>query len=50
MIRDFPKGITNPPKIKFNYILLDFSNNNVVDNKNEQFCRISCLFQGNFVD
>ena len=24
MIRDFPKGITNPPKIKFNYVLLDY--------------------------
>lgn len=24
MIRDFPKGVTNTPKIKFNYVLLDF--------------------------
>ena len=24
MIRDFQKGITNPPKIKFNYVLLDY--------------------------
>lgn len=35
---------------KLKNILLDFFNNNVVDNKNEQFCRIRDLFQGNFVD
>ena len=35
---------------KLKNVLLDFFNNNVVDNKNEQFCRISGLFQGNFVD
>ena len=29
---------------KLKNVLLDFSNNNVVDNKNEQFCRIRDLF------
>ena len=40
-------GIAGQSLIMCSLILF---NNNVVDNKNEQFCRIRGLFQGNFVD